>query len=112
MYNKIPTEIKPTETSAKMTYASTFDPDLCLLLRERRATSLAHMQDATIEVESNIMAVDKLRSKADRDRRKVRSETSTSGSSAAHPQVDEVTKLVKSLSARDGKVKIEGKTDL
>jgi hypothetical protein len=26
MYNKIPTEIKPTETSAKITYASAFDP--------------------------------------------------------------------------------------
>jgi hypothetical protein len=55
-----------------MTYASAFDPDFCLLLRERRATSLAHMQDASLEVESNILAVDKLRSKADRDRRKGR----------------------------------------
>jgi hypothetical protein len=70
MYNKIPTEIKPTETSAKITYASAFDPEFFLLLRERRATSLAHMQDATLEVESNILAVDKLRSKVDRDRRK------------------------------------------
>jgi hypothetical protein len=58
MYNKIPAEIKPTEASAKITYASSFDPDLCLLLRERRATSLAHMQDATLEVESNILAVE------------------------------------------------------
>jgi hypothetical protein len=33
MYNKIPTEIKPLEDSAKITYASYFDPDLCLLLR-------------------------------------------------------------------------------
>jgi hypothetical protein len=71
MYNKIPTEIKPTETSAKITYSSAFDPDFCLLLRERRATSLAHMQDAAIEVESNILVVDKLRSKADRDKKKV-----------------------------------------
>jgi hypothetical protein len=109
MYNKIPTEIKPTETSAKITYASAFDPEFCLLLRERRATSLAHMQDATLEVESNILAVDKLRSKADRDRRKGRSEASTSGSSAAHPQVDELTKLVKSLSAEMEKLKFEGK---
>jgi hypothetical protein len=58
MYNKIPAEIKPTEASAKITYASAFDPDFCLLLRERRATSLAHMQDAALEVESNILAVD------------------------------------------------------
>jgi hypothetical protein len=63
MYNKIPTEIKPTETYAKITYASDFDLEFCLLLRERRATSLAHMKDATLEVESNILAVEKLRSK-------------------------------------------------
>jgi hypothetical protein len=100
MYNKIPTEFKPTETSAKITYASAFDPDFCLLLRERRATSLAHMQDASLEVESNIFAVDKLRSKADRDKRRGRSEVSTSGSSVVHPQVDELTKLVKSMSLR------------
>jgi hypothetical protein len=30
MYNKIPSEIKPTETSTKITYASAFDPDFCL----------------------------------------------------------------------------------
>jgi hypothetical protein len=51
MYNKIPTESKPTETSSKITYANAFDPKFCLFLRERRYTSLAHMQDATLEVE-------------------------------------------------------------
>jgi hypothetical protein len=35
MYHNIPSKIKPTESSAKITYASAFDPDLCLLLRER-----------------------------------------------------------------------------
>jgi hypothetical protein len=109
MYNNIPTEIKPTETSTKITYVSAFDPKFCLLLREIRATSLAHMQDATLEVESNILAVDKIRSKDDRDRRKGRSEASTSGSSTAHPQVDDLTKLVKSLSAEMEKLKFEGR---
>jgi hypothetical protein len=109
MYKNIPTEIKPTETSAKITYASAFDPEFCLLLRERRATSLAHMQDATLEVESNILAVGKLRSKDDRDKRKGRVEASTSGSSAAHPQMDELTKIVKSLSAKVERLELEGK---
>jgi hypothetical protein len=58
MYNKIPAEIKPFEASTNITYASTFDPDFCLLLRKRRATTLAHMQDAPVEVESNILVVD------------------------------------------------------
>jgi hypothetical protein len=108
MYRKIPTEVKPTETSAKITYSSSFDLDLCLLLRERRATSLAHMQDTSIEVQSNIMVVDELRSKADRDKRRGRSETSTS-SSVAHPQDDELIKLVKSLSVDMEKLKLEAR---
>jgi hypothetical protein len=109
MYNKIPAEIKPTEASAKISYASAFDPDFCLLLRERRATSLAQMKDASIEMESNVLAIDRLRNKIDADRRKGRSEASTSGPSVPHPQVDELTKIVKSLSAEMEKMKVEGK---
>jgi hypothetical protein len=67
------------------------------------------MQDAALEVESNILATDKLRSKSDRDRRKGRAEVSTSDSSVAHPRVDELKKLVKSLSAEIEKLKFEGK---
>jgi hypothetical protein len=69
IYKNIPDEIKPTETMEKITYASTFDCEFCLLLRERRSPSLAHMQDAALEVETNIVASDKLRGKFDRDRR-------------------------------------------
>ena len=43
MYSKIPAEVKPTPTSAKLTYATAFDSDLCLLLRERRCATLADM---------------------------------------------------------------------
>ena len=109
MYNKIPTEIKPTKTSTKITYASAFDFEFCLLLRERRSTSLAHMQDASLEVESNILETNKIRGKYDRDRRKGRAEASTSDSPAVHAQVDELTKLAKSLSAEMEKLKLEGK---
>jgi hypothetical protein len=35
MYKNIPDEIKPTETMEKITYASAFDSEFCLLLRER-----------------------------------------------------------------------------
>jgi hypothetical protein len=109
MYKNIPTEVKPTKISAKMTYANAFIPDFCLLLRERRDTSLAHMQDATLEVESNIFTADKLRGKADRDRRKFRTENPTSSSSIPPPQTDEMTKILKSLSARMEKIELEGK---
>jgi hypothetical protein len=91
MYNKIPAEIKPSEAFAQISYASAFDPDFCLLLRERRATSLSQMQDAAIEVESNILAADRLRNRANADRRKGKSEASTFGPSLPHPQVNELT---------------------
>jgi len=68
MYSKIPVEVKPTLTSAKLTYANAFDSDFCLLLRERRCATLADMQDATLEVESNIMAAEKLKSQANKRR--------------------------------------------
>jgi hypothetical protein len=109
MYNKIPAEIKPSEASAKISYASVFGPNFCLLLRERRATSLAQMQDSAIEVESNVLAVDRMRNKANADRRKGRSETSTSDPSVTHPQVDELTKMVKSLSAEMERMRVKGR---
>jgi hypothetical protein len=109
MYNKISGEIKPTKTSAKITYASAFDPEFFLLLRERRSTSLVHMQDATLEVESNIVDSDKLIWKSDRDRRKNITKASTYDSHVVHPQVEELTKLVKSLSTEIQKLKLEGK---
>jgi hypothetical protein len=59
MYNRIPAEINPSEASEKITYSNAFDPDFCLLLRERRATTLALIQDVAVEVESNILVVDR-----------------------------------------------------
>jgi hypothetical protein len=56
------------------------------------------MQDVALELESNIIASDKLSGKYDRDRRKNRAEASTSDSPIVHSWVDELTKLVKSLS--------------
>jgi hypothetical protein len=108
MYNKIPTEINPSEASAKITYASAFNPNFCLLLRERRATTLAHIQDVAIEVESNILVVDRLRNKEDRDISRKRPEASPSNSSPLPLQSDEVTKMLKSLSARMERWELEG----
>jgi hypothetical protein len=109
MYNKIPAEINPSKSSAKITYASSFDPNFCLLLRERRATTLAHILGATVEVESNILAVDYLRAKADRDIYRKRPEASPSHSSPLPLQSDEVTRMLKSLSSRMERWELEGK---
>jgi hypothetical protein len=43
MYGRIPDDIKPTESSIKITYANEFDAEFSLLLRERRSTTLLSM---------------------------------------------------------------------
>ena len=63
MYSKIPAEIKPTKTYAKLTYANSFDVEFSLFLREIRANTLVNIQEASLEVESNLMAANKLRGK-------------------------------------------------
>ena len=55
MFNKIPAKIKPTDTSAKITYVNAFDSEFCLLLKERRSASLSLIQYASLEVESKII---------------------------------------------------------
>ena len=67
------------------------------------------MQYVAIEVESNVLAVDRLRNKTDADKRKGRFEASTSGPSVPHPQVDELTKIVKSLSVEMETMRMEGR---
>ena len=56
MYSKFPAKIKPSETSTKFTYANAFESEFSLLLRERRSVTLLNMQEATLEVESNMLA--------------------------------------------------------
>jgi hypothetical protein len=70
---------------------------------------LANRKDAALEVESNVLAVNRLRRKYDGDKGRGIPEASTSGSSTTYPQVDEFTKMVKYLSAEMEKIKIEGK---
>ena len=61
MYGRIPAEIKPLETSTKLTYANAFDHEFSLLLRERRPVTLLNMQDATLELDSDILASNRLK---------------------------------------------------
>ena len=59
MYSKILAEIKPSETSSKLTYANSFDSEFSLLLRERSSVTLLNMQEAALEVESNMLTTGK-----------------------------------------------------
>jgi len=78
-------------------------------LREIGSTILAHIQDVALEVESNILAANNLRGKFDRERRKQKVEASSSNASGINPQVDELNKLVKSLSTEMERLKLEGR---
>ena len=104
MYSNIPTEIKPTDTSARKTYANAFDFDFFLLLRERMSTSLSLMQDATLEVESNILASQKVKGKIDRKKQPV----DPSGASASENKIDKMTKLLDNLTVEMSKLKDQG----
>jgi len=88
-----------------------FDPNFCLLLRERWCATLGDMQEATLEVESNIMVAEKLKIQV--HRRRMRGETSSSHASTSEPKLDKMTKMIESLATEISKLKVEqasGKT--
>ena len=63
LYNKIPAKVKPSQPATKVTFVGAFDSDFSLLLRERRSVDLTKMQDDALEIESNMMASGKLKTK-------------------------------------------------
>ena len=111
MYSRIPAEINPTETSAKLTYANAFDHEFSLLLRERRPVSLLNMQDAALEVESNRLASNRLKKEIaqqlyDRKGEK-EAPPGSSTSHSAEGKIDEMAKLVKILTEKLNKLELE-----
>jgi hypothetical protein len=56
VYNNMPMEIRPTETSAMLYYIMAQHLELVLLLRERKSLSLVHLFEDVAEVEENIRA--------------------------------------------------------
>ena len=111
--SKIPTEIKPTETSAKLTYANYFDVEFSLLLRERRAVTLVNMQETTLEVELNLIAANKFINRSDyhgEDKKKKKEILpSTLGTKIADSKMDDMTKLIKNLFAKINRVEMENR---
>ena len=95
MFIKIPAEIKPTDTSAKITYANAFDFEFCLLLRERRSASLSLMQDDALEVESNIIASQKIKGKED----KKKQSSNPLGPSSSENKMEKMAKILDNLTA-------------
>lgn len=101
MYQKIPPEIKPIERLDKITYANYFYAEFCLLLRERRYATLTNMQEATLEVESNILAGDSLKKRADRGKQKEEHKPSPSSQSKFHKtSMEDLIKKMEAMSTK------------
>jgi hypothetical protein len=83
--------------------------EFSLLLRERRSSTLNQMQEAAIEVESNILAADKLKSRGDRDRKKKKEELPSSSNTTSDSKMDEMDKMLKTLTSEMERLKMEQK---
>jgi len=101
MYSRMPTEIRPTPTSAMITYSNGLDSQFCLMLRERRCTSLADMQTVTFEVEENIIPAKGL--EGDAKRRRQGSESSSSYDS----EIDELARMIEILTSAVSRLEAE-----
>jgi hypothetical protein len=105
LYNKIPAEVKPSQPIAKVTFAGAFELDFALLLRERRYSTLAGMQDDAIEMESNMMTSGKLKSKVEigtKEPKHFREQAGPSGSGkSSEEKMDEMDKIIKYLSKKN-----------
>ena len=115
MYGRIPVEIKNSETSAKLTYANAFNHEFSLHLRERRPVSLLNMQEAALEVESNILASNRLKVNSYHQNydRKGKKEVApvVSTSQLVDSKINEIEKLVKILTAKLTKLELEKNTN-
>jgi hypothetical protein len=84
----------------KLLFSNAFDVEFSLLLRERRSATLSSMQEETIEVESNILAAERLKKKSDIDKKKKKEDVPyASNTSTYDPKIDEMDKMLKTLTS-------------
>jgi hypothetical protein len=111
LYHKIPAKVKPSQPAAKVTFAGSFDSNFALLLRKIISTSLAGMQDDSIEIESNMMASGKFKIKFEMGAREPRHFKEYGGPSEsrkfAEEKMDEMAKIIKDLSNKISRMEIE-----
>jgi hypothetical protein len=111
LYNKIPVEVKPSQTAAKVTFVGAFDPDFALLLRERRSIDLKKMQDDALEIESNMMASGKLKAKTEtgnKENKKFKEQGGSSGSGkSSGDRIEEMASVIRELSNKILKMELE-----
>jgi hypothetical protein len=110
LYHKIPAEVKPSQPTTKVTFVGAFEPEFALLLREIRSTTLAGMQDDSTEIDSNMMALRKLKSKVEtgsKENRCFKEQARPSGSGrSVEDKIDEMDKIIKELSNTISKMEL------
>jgi len=111
LYHKIPAKVKLSQLVAIITFAGAFDSYFALLIRERRSTTLAGMQDDAIEIESNMMESKKLKTKFEMGNREPRRFKEQEGPSrsgkSAEDTMDEMAKIIKYLSNKISRMELE-----
>jgi hypothetical protein len=111
LYNKIPVEVKPSQPIAKVTFTGAFEPNFSLPLRERRGADLTQMQDDVVEIESNMMASVKLKTKIDtgnRETRRLREQAGPSGSGrSSDDKMDDMTRIIKEISNKISRMELD-----
>jgi hypothetical protein len=117
LYNKILAEVKPSQPAEKVTFAGAFDLDFSLQLRERRSVDLTKMQDDAVEIESNMMASGKLKTKfemGNKETRRYREQTRPSRSGRSlEDKMDDMARIIKELSNKISRMELDqSKNDL
>ena len=110
MYQNIPVQIKPLDTSAMITFSNAFNLDFSLLLREIRSPNLTTMQESTIEIESNVLVAQRLKGESKiRKKKKEEKLPSTSNQQSLEDKIDEMRKMIKRLTSKLEKLDIDWK---
>jgi len=112
-YNNLPVEIKPPPVVAHVVLLGSFESDIGFTLRERKSLTLDQLQIDALEVEENLSSAGKSRVKQEPTKPKIRKgEASSSGQDRESSDLmwDDLDKLIRSLSQKVGKLKIENKS--
>ena len=104
-------QLKSNLLKPQLTYANAFDHEFSLHLRERRLVTLLNMQEAALEVESNILASNRLKENPNHQiyDRKGKNEviSPASTSQTTDRKIHEMDKLVKILKENLNKLELE-----
>jgi len=87
----------------KVTYATTYDPDFSMMLRERRYVNLDQMKGDVVDILGNMDSLGKIRINNTNTNKKKQKEdlpTQASSSNSQYVKMKEMAKLIRTLSIK------------